>query len=305
MRPNTPLGTVLLVGALFSALPAALALEGAEGVTAVSSRVSGDYVRVKLPDGSLKPEGYAFGNGGYWGSPVSDDTITKLGFMDVARVIAVPLSKRNYVPDRDPNTTKLLIMVYWGTTDTPEPASESSAYQTFGTEMQEATLLQNSGGGFGAVAAGDSMMSAALQFIKMEESRRARIDFKNAIMLGYDSPDGNSLIGTAYGNQLQFTALRNARNDLVQEIETRRYFVVLMAYDFQLMWKQKKHELLWETRFSINQPRNDFGKALPVMANYASDYFGEESHGLVRQPVPAGRVEIREPTLIELLLPKN
>jgi hypothetical protein len=225
--------------------------------------------------------------------------------MDVARVIAVPLGERHYVPDRDPNTTRLLIMVYWGTTDVPEPAYESSAYQTFGTEMQEATLLQNSGGGIGAMDAGDAMMSAALQLIKMEESRRARIDFKNAIMLGYDSPDGNSLIGTDHGNQLQFTALRSARNDLVQEIEARRYFVVLTAYDFQLMWKKRGHKLLWETRFSINQPRNDFGKALPVMANYASRYFGEPSHGLVREAVPTGRVEIHEPTLIELFQPKG
>jgi hypothetical protein len=295
----------LLAGALLGAPPAAVAIEGAEGITAVASLVSADYVRAKLPDGTPKPEGYAFGNGGYWGSPVSDDTIDKVGFMDVAKVIALPLRERNYVPDRDANTTRLLIMVYWGTTDVPEPANESSAYQTFGTEVQEANLLLNSGGGFGAVAAGDDLMSAALQLIKMEESRRARIDFKNAIMLGYDSPDGNSIIGTAFGNQLQFTALRHARNDLVQEIETRRYFVVLMAYDFQLLWKKKVHKLLWETRFSINQPRNDFGKALPVMANYASKYFGEPSHGLVRETVPTGRVEIHEPTLIELFSPKG
>ena len=295
----------LFAGALLAAAPAAFAIEGAEGITAVSSRVSADYVRARLPDGTPKPEGYAFGNGGYWGSPVSDETIDKVGFMDVARVVAGPLRERNYVPDHDPKTTRLLVMVYWGTTDVPEPTNESSAYQTFGSEVQEANLLLNSGGGFGAVAAGDDLMSAALQLVKMEESRRARIDFKNAIMLGYDSPDGSSLIGTAYGDQLRFTALRHARNDLVQEIETRRYFVVLMAYDFQMMWKKKTHKLLWETRFSINQPRNDFGKALPVMASYASRYFGEPSHGLVRETVPTGRVEIHEPTLIELFSPKG
>ena len=63
------------------------------------------------------------------------------------------------------------------------------------------------------------------------------------------------------------------RNDaLLSEIEENRYFVVLMAYDFQLFWKEKKLKVLWETRFSINESRNDFDKALPTIAQYAVSY---------------------------------
>ena len=51
------------------------------------------------------------------------------------------------------------------------------------------------------------------------------------------------------------TPMEHRRTDLFQEIEQQRYFVVLMAYDFQLMWKAKKHKLLWETRFSVPQKR--------------------------------------------------
>jgi hypothetical protein len=74
-----------------------------------------------------------------------------------------------------------------------------------------------------------------------------------------------------------------------------------MAYDFQLLWKEKKHKLLWETRFSISERRNQFDKALPIMARYASQYFGQASNGLVRTRVPEGNVDIKEPTLIEFL----
>jgi hypothetical protein len=71
-----------------------------------------------------------------------------------------------------------------------------------------------------------------------------------------------------------------------------------MAYDFQMMWKEKKHKLLWETRISLRQRGNDFGRQLPAMMLYASHFFGEETDGLVRNPIPEGHVEVGEPTVI-------
>jgi hypothetical protein len=65
-----------------------------------------------------------------------------------------------------------------------------------------------------------------------------------------------------------------------------------MAYDFQLLWKEKKHRLLWETRFSLRQHFHEFDKELPSMALYASRYFGEDTGGLIHEPVPKGNVEI-------------
>jgi hypothetical protein len=82
------------------------------------------------------------------------------------------------------------------------------------------------------------------------------------------------------------------RKDLFGDLRVNRYFVVLMAYDFQLMWKEKKHRLVWETRFTLLETGHDFGKELPRMAKYASRYFGRDSHGLIRDLVPEGRVEI-------------
>jgi hypothetical protein len=67
------------------------------------------------------------------------------------------------------------------------------------------------------------------------------------------------------------------------------------------MWKQKKHKLLWETRFSINERHNQFDRALPALAQYASKYFGQPSNGLLRSRVADGNVEIGEPTLIQFL----
>jgi hypothetical protein len=123
-------------------------------------------------------------------------------------------------------------------------------------------------------------------------------------MLGYDSED---LIGTYYGSTIGNTGMLAAhREELINEIEENRYFVVLIAYDFQLFRKEKKLKALWETRFSINEPHNDFAKALPVMSQYASKYFGQESHGLLRTQVPEGKVEVGEPkSLGELEAPQK
>jgi hypothetical protein len=183
-------------------------------------------------------------------------------------------------------------MVYWGTTDVPERSSTSPA----GLELQNALNLPPDD-----PQKLDSI-SFAMQMTHMEDMERDSLDGKNAGMLGYTSPDDGDTRGIDYWRQIDYTALGKRHNDWIAEIEQKRYFVVLMAYDFQVLWREKKHKLLWETRFSINQQRNDFAKALPVMANKASRYFGQDSHGLIRQQVPEGRVEVGEPTLVQLLL---
>ena len=287
--PATPCAIAVLIGLLVSA--GAGAAETVNGVTAVSSRVSSDYARRRLPDGSFQPELYAFGKGGIWGGEISDATFDKLQFIDVARVIAGPLASRNYIPATDPAKTKLLIMVYWGTTAVPGPTSDSVALDQF--SMAQASLSQAMNRFNPAPSqvqdAAMSQWSEAMTLVDMENHQRDSLDLKNARMLGYDS---EGLIGTDYGNNIRGTAFASKRTELIEE---NRYFVVLMAYDFQLMWKQKKHKLLWETRFSISERRNAFDRALPVMAQYASPYFGQDSKGLLRTRVLEGQVTVGEP----------
>jgi hypothetical protein len=274
--------------------------EGLEGITAVASKVSSDYARTKLSDGSFKPEYYSFGDGGNWGGELKDLTVDKLKFLDVAHVIALPLASQKYFPAKEPNSTRLLIMVYWGTTAVPEPSSDSSQLSNFQAAQDNlnkylvASNVDKRQKVVAGGAAGDAAMaqiSSASILLTMENHDRDKRDFANAAMLGYDSP---GIIGTEYGNYVRGTPLSVERDDLYNEIEENRYFVVLMAYDFQLIWKQKKHKLLWQTRFSISERHNAFDKALPLMAQYASKYFGQDSHGLLREMVPEGHVDIGE-----------
>jgi hypothetical protein len=297
---------------LLATQPIARAMASSDGVTAVSSKASSDYVRARLPDGSYQPELYSFGNGGHYGGPIDDPTIDPLKFIDVARVIAVPLADQKYLPGRDPAKTKLLIMVYWGITYVPPGISGSSAYNNFNelqNEMNQAQALAGAANNPAAAAASGAKgyhssdsnaglrddqlatLSSELTMLSMVNEQRDQTDFQTAKLLGYDS---DAAVGTEFGNYIRGTALHARRDDLVEELEDNRYFVVLMAYDFQLLWKQKKHKLLWESRFSIRQRDHAFDKDLPTMAKFASQYFGQDTHGLVRKTIPLGRVEIGE-----------
>ncbi len=49
----------------------------------------------------------------------------------------------------------------------------------------------------------------------------------------------------------------------------------------------------------MNEAHNRFDRALPGMAQYASQYFGQDSRGLIRRVIPEGRVDVGEPTVID------
>ena len=290
LRPPQKIAGVLLGCALLPViLPAASAAEGTV-LTAVYSRVSDDYVRPKFADGTFQPETYAFGRGGHWSGGMRDASIDNMGFTAIARIIAGPLAAQNYLPAKDPKTTRLLIMVYWGTTTGTGDASHSVAYQNL-AGSQTPKLNPK------VTETGQEISDIALDMALMENRLRDRADLQNARLLGYDS---EGLIGTEYGRGLELTALRGRQRDLIDEIEDNRYFVVLMAYDFQMMWKEKKHKLLWETRFSIRQRHHDFDQQLEPMAEFASQYFGLDSHGLIHHPVPEGHVTVGEPKVLSI-----
>lgn len=261
----------------------------AEGVTAVSARVSKDYVRTKLPDGSFEPEEYVLGKGGRMDGSVRDDSIDNARFIDIARAIEGPLASQRYFPVRKVDSEKLIIMVYWGTTIGPDRFA-------MGREAGSSHELVSGSQGVakGSTGSGQQVNTGLMQQLYPDSVLRNQIDRKNAILLGFDS-DASFSGGSPARAQNAGTVNNHNLDELVSELEDSRYFVVLLAYDFKAYHDDKKHKLLWETRFSIDERRNFFDKALPVMAQYASRYFGQDSHGLLRTRVPDGKVLMGEP----------
>jgi hypothetical protein len=311
--PHLRLPCLLAIGGLI-ACAEGRAADDSGSVTVVSSKVAPGYVRVTRPDGTYKQETFALGNGGRWTGTVVDATIDKVAFMDVARAIAGPLAAKGYVSSSDPKATQQLIMVYWGRTSTPERFESTASSSLLQTATAKAAAVHGANAQFvtfsgetvvppsmamtcgkfdpattvdqvtGQIDA-DNAMTGAMSLVAAENHSRDLMDAKNASLLGYDS----WWDATA---DFKGTPLEHRRQDMLDELEHDRYFVIIMAYDFQKVWKQKQHNLLWETRFSVRQRGIDFEKALPLMAKNAAKYFGRDSHGLLHEDLPDGHVEV-------------
>lgn len=312
--PNMKYAVLACLGTCLVSIPAARALDSSDNVTVVSSRASDDYNRGTMRDGTPKAETYAFAEGGHWNA-VADPSLDSVRFIDVARTVSVPLASKAYLPTRDPKTTKLLIVVYWGRTNTSGASSDDRALQALqvasGTlsNVKSASAQQLTAsskisvdGNSGQMVCGhietnmtaqqvtdqtsaENAVNGAMAVVAAENTAHDKAYEQTAAMLGYDS-------FLAETSSMPGTALASRRQDAIDELRHDRYFVVLMAYDFQMMWKEKKHKLLWETRMSIGQRGAEFDQELAQMAKSASQYYGEDTHGLVRRDMPAGHVDV-------------
>lgn len=269
--------------------------EGGLDIVSVYSSVSPAYVRTALPGGGFKTETFAFGEGGHLGGNMADLTIDKLRLADVARLIAPSLAGRSYVAASDPRQTDLLVMVYWGATDTTNALSERNIAQGEIPPPPPPLLPQqpNSAGDNGSGdpsmsangfrsesinagrAAADDAVNGAMAVENFANLKREKLDEESASILGYSTE--LSSMGPSSPS-----ALNLRRQEIVDELEESRYYVVLMAYDFQTLLLHKQRKLLWETRFSIRARGHDFAKDVASMAQNASRYFGQGSHGLIR-----------------------
>jgi len=305
--PHTPFLAALRAaagrGPLFLAafgLASAAPVRAAGEITAIFSQTSPGYARVKGPGGSFLPETYTLGDGGCLPGAAPDPSIDRLNFIDLAKLVTGPLEAQNYrpVPDRDPNKTKLLVMVYWGTTRGAAGAMGSAATQALQDGNQALAgpppppPAPTAGGPMGHTAdpsvvlqgARQNSVTTALATVALEDRQREEATLRNAQLLGYDSELGPSAGG--------FGASERRRADLIAELEDDRYFIVLMAYDFDGLWKHRRHKLLWLTRFSVRARGTNFAAVAAAMVQQASSYFGRSSGGLLRDALPEGRVDI-------------
>jgi len=293
---KTLLRLTLLV--LLVAAPPARAGDGSL-VTSVFSRVSNGYHRQRLPDGSFPREFYALAKGRYYPGISKNHSIDAVKFPQVAKLVAQFLALKNYYLAQDAKSAQLLLEISWGTTlpfnGSVFEANASAFYSAF-NNLSLANSAVSGGLSLEGIQSPSAAVAAAareefvqqLYTMEMFEDMRRNANEKNARLLGYvdeinerDTPARFAGAGTAY-------------QDLLGDLESERYYVIISAYDFRTAEKEGKLKRLWVTRVSIQAQGNRFNETLAGMLTKASRYFGQDSGRLLRQYSPEGKVNIGE-----------
>jgi len=278
--------------------------------TSVYSEVSPDYHRTANEEGGYKPETYVVGKGVCLDTSENDESLTRVGFWDVAHVISEALIQSDYIPAPDPNKADLMIVLSWGKTTPHDDGMSGNAIDHLaaamsgvnqanemvakseamtpgpGTDGQDQTREMHQLRGMQR-AQQNQQLEQMLVLQGMEQDSRTRANAFNARLLGYHEE-------LQRANELsENLAMRDRFNNILSELESPRYFVILQAYDFQTALKEKKQKLLWTTRFSINAKGRAFDKELRDMALASAKLFGSDSKSLKRSLTP-GHVEFGE-----------
>jgi hypothetical protein len=279
--------------ALLLVIPALSAKEDSL-VIAVHSQASSSYKRRTLPDGNIKPQTYVVGDGGSIGQSQAG-TVSQVAFPSIVRLLAPKLVRQSYYPARKGMAADLLLVLYWGETTPYNDAPLQNANANLSSALNTRTITENvvkesvargeqqfTMDGIQSAArsvrdAAQSESESQLMQAQLFEQMRLKSDEGNALLLGYVEEINRR------NNPSRFAGGGDYFNELMGDLETPRYYVIVQAYDFQAAVNENRRKLLWTTRISIPVSGSDFNKCLPAMMADASEYFGRNSGRLVRR----------------------
>jgi hypothetical protein len=277
-----------------------------EDFVVISATASPAYTQRKFAGGSPRPESYVIFQGQYFGGGTRDPSLEHATFDSVIRTLGPDLARQNYLPLRNARFTAadLLIVVNWGTT-VVDPMNEK-------TNMEVQSRLSGLIRSIGSFNKGGSSSDLNAQLAMSDASQQAQESgiAYNTRLLGYGAALQKES-RMAWATPSGMDAMEEAH---LSELIDERYFVILMAYDFQRMQRAKaardphqrppQPKPVWIVRMNIRAAGNNFTQALPAMSQAASSYFGKQEDDLVSAQTAVGvhsRVEVGEPKVINIL----
>lgn len=125
----------------------------------------------------------------------------------------------------------------------------------------------------------------------LQHSFRDQLNRENAELLGFESVLSSDDPG----------ARSQSVRDSMERLEESRYWIALVAVDFQLLRREKKTKPLWSVRYNMASRGTSFTKALPQMTQVAAHFFGRDSHGLLERGTldVEGTIDFGEAIVIE------
>ena len=256
---------------------------GAGGYAAqilIKAEATREYTRIASKKSPSDPTTYHFVQGYFYRGGMADSSLSKVAFKEIATNLAYHLTKQNYLPSKDTPNNDVMIFVHWGTTAVEEDLMDM--WRIHSQEEYEELYGLDDGTGERAERLLEIYGPTPVQ-IWGDTDRR-----KNANLLGFSE----TLRST--------TELPQNQIELESALNRERYFLVVMAYDYQVFLAEKEMELLWVTRFSMQSTGTTFDHAYKELTFAASDYFGKNMKGLTkRRTEDTSRVEIGELEVLE------
>jgi hypothetical protein len=301
--------TTLLFLAAAALLPAGVRADHQDFIT-VNANAAHGYTERKFVNGVPQPQTYAFFEGKFFGE-TNDPTLRRLSFGNIARILAPDLAKQNYFPAKDYRTADLVIVVNWGSTYTDPTQDRNDTERQFQFDAQIADIRSYNSAFSGGALPGTADIQASMTSSRNDAFSAQASASQNAQLLGYTAVLNKELaLSWAYTDGLSAKA-ESYLADLSQE----RYFVVLLAYDYQEMKRAHLDDAhtammggaafanattqtakrdaapplpVWSVRMNIKAVGNSFTQALPAMSEVASDYFGKQMDQLATARVSVG-----------------
>lgn len=253
----------------------------------VDSYAREGYEESKVVDGESRHETYHFFKGRHFGGNMRDPSLREVSFEDMAVALAEEMKARNYYSVMEQEKGDFLIVVHWGVTGIEESLDE---------------LMMNDVGGFGNPDGGtvvdpssgevtsDFSQDYSNDFESYDSARPGQSEKNNASLIGFDRALGRKGLTSQDDYELR------------SMLEDERYFIVLMAYDWQKMRLEKTFDLVWSTRFSLGAIGTNFRDAHFALSRGAANYIGtnlDGDLGKTKTHLGTGDVELGDLEVVE------
>lgn len=199
------------------------------------------------------PMSYHFFQGEFHGGYIKDKSLEQFPLQEIVETLANDMEAQNFFPADAQGEGDLLIAIHWGTTAVEEDLSELFPEDTSGGDsgFEGDSSIDGDSGYDNSPNAGSAIFG-----LNMGSVRR------NAVLTGIDK--------ALYDDSITPWEERDLRELLKEE----RYFIILVAYDWQKILKEKEKDVLFITRFSLPSIGTNFAKAVPSLSRAAIPHIG-------------------------------
>ena len=250
-----------------------------------------EYLERRALSDAPEIQTYQFLEGKRFGGKGASKSLANMTFKELAVDLAENLVKQNFYPNPELGKGDLLIVVHYGATDFEEDMMELLG------SANEADLMGLNPGGVEVGSASSADVTAMLDVL---DNIAATASLSEAIN------SGNSLSRSQKAHILGIDEERDLPDfmsgdyEYEQMLQESRYFVVLMAFDYQLYMQEGESKLLWSTRYNVRSAGQSFQAAIEGMNAIGSDYFGKNLDKLARKRIEdTSSVEIGDIEVIE------